>query len=77
MTIHSIKENHREFIKKNKSIFKTWRRFKSDRHNVFTEQIIKISASSNDDKRIQLINSIETYLYGTSKDLVSKKEEFK
>ena len=33
--------------------------------------------SSNDDRRMQSVDSIETHLYGTSKDLVSKKEEIK
>ena len=33
--------------------------------------------SSNDDNRIQLIDSIGTYPYGTRKDLVSEKEEIK
>ena len=33
--------------------------------------------SSNDNKRIQSIDSIETYTYGTSKDLVCEKEETK
>ena len=49
----------------------------SERYNVFTEEIIRIALSSNDDKRMQSINSIETYAYGTSKDLVSEKEEIK
>ena len=31
--------------------------------------------SSNDGKRIQSIDSLETYAYGTSKDLVSKKRK--
>ena len=31
--------------------------------------------SSNDDKRMQSTDSLETYAYGTSKDLVSEKEE--
>ena len=31
----------------------------------------------NDDKRMQSIDSKETYTYGTSKDLVSEKEEIK
>ena len=31
--------------------------------------------SSNDDKRMQSIDPIETHAYGTSQDLVSKKEE--
>ena len=46
-------------------------------HNVFPEEIIKISLSSNDDKRIQSIDLIETYTYGTNKDLVSEKEDIK
>ena len=33
--------------------------------------------SSNGDKRMQSIDSIETYAYGTSKDPVSGKEEIK
>ena len=50
---------------------------KSEKHNVFIEEINKISFSSNDDKRTQSIDSIETYAYGTSKDLVSKEEGIK
>ena len=69
--INSIKE----LIKNNKSILKIQQRFKSERHNIFTEKIKKIALSSNDDKRMQSIDSIETYAYGTSKDLVSDKEE--
>ena len=46
-------------------------------HNVFTKEINKINLSSNDDKRIQFIDSIETCTYGASKDLVSEKEEIK
>ena len=72
--IDSIKE----FIKNNKSILKTQQRFKSERHNVFTEECFyKIALSSNDDKRMQSIDLIETYAYATSKDLVSDKEEIK
>ena len=37
----------------------------------------KIALSSNDDKRIQSIDLIETYAYVTSKDPVSEKEETK
>ena len=66
-----------ESVKNNKIILKTQQRFKSERHNVFTEEINKIALSSNDDKRMQSIDSIEIYAYGTSKDLVSEKEEIK
>ena len=34
-------------------------------------------SSWNDDKRMESIDSIETYAYGTSKNLVSEKEEIK
>ena len=71
--VHSPKE----FIKDNKLILKIQQRFKSERHNVFTEEVNKIALSSNDDKRMKSIDSIETYAYETNKDLVSKKEEIK
>ena len=35
---------------------KTQQRFKSRRHNVFTEEIYNIILSSNDDKKLQLID---------------------
>ena len=54
--IDSIKE----FIKNNKSILKIQQSFKSERRNVFTEEINKIALSSNDDKRIKSIDLIET-----------------
>ena len=41
------------------------------------KKINKIALSLNDDKRIQSIHLIEAYAYGTSKDLVSEKEEIK
>ena len=64
----------KEFIKNNNLMLETQQRFKSERHNVFTEEINKIALSSNDDKRMQSIDSIETYAYGTSTDLVSENE---
>ena len=64
-------------IRNNKSILKTQQRLKSRRHNVFTEEIDKITLISNDDQRIQSIDSIETYACGTSKDVVSQKEVIK
>ena len=64
-------------IRNNKSILKTQQRLKSRRHNVFTKEIDKITLISNDDKRIQSIDSIETYACGTSEDVVSQKEGIK
>ena len=68
-----MKENQKEFIKNNKSIL-TQQMFKNERHNVFTEEINKIALSSSDDNKMKSIDSIETYVYPTSKDLVSDKE---
>ena len=42
---------------------------KSNKHNVFTEEIKKIALSSNDDKKMQSIDLIKIYEYGMSKDL--------
>ena len=63
--VDSLKEYQKEFTKNNKLTLKTQRRFRSEKHNVFTEEINKIALSSNDDKRIQSIDSIETYAHGT------------
>ena len=46
-------------------------------HNVFTEEINNIDLSSNDVKRMQTIDSIETYAHRTSRDLVCRKEKIK
>ena len=61
----------------NKLILKTQQRFKRERYNVFTEEVNKIALSSSDNERMQRINSIETYAYRASKDLLSQKEEIK
>ena len=45
-------------------MLKTLQRFKSERHNVFTEETNKTALSSNDDRRMQSNDSIETYAYG-------------
>ena len=66
-------DSFKELIKNNKLVLKTQQRFKSERHNVFIKEINKIALSSNDDKRMQSIYSIETYAHGTSKDLVTSK----
>ena len=70
----SLRENHNEFIKNNKLvwIWKTQQRFKHERYNVFTEEINKIALSSKDDKRVQSIDSAETY--GMKKDAICKKQ---
>ena len=46
-------------------------------YNGFTEEINKIALSSNDDKIMQTIDSIETYIYEINRNLVCKREEIK
>ena len=45
----------------NETILKPQQRFKSERHNVYTE-INKIALSSNDNKRLQTYDRITSYL---------------
>ena len=71
-----LKKYYKEFIKSNKLILKTQQRFKSESHNVFTKKINKIALSSNDNKIMQSLDSIETHMkYETSKDLISDKRD--
>ena len=72
-----LKENQKEFLKNNKLMLKTQQRFKSEKHNVFTEVVNKVALSSNDDKRMRSVDSIETYACGTIKYLICRKEKIK
>ena len=47
-------------------MLRSQQRFKSDHHNVFTKEINKVAARSNDDKRIQDFDGITTHAYGTA-----------
>ena len=49
-----------------KIILKSQQRFKSDCHNVYTQQINKIPLSSNEDKILQTFDKITTCPYGTN-----------
>ena len=58
-------------------MLKSQQGFRSEKYNVFTEEVNKIALSANDDKRIQSIDSIKRYVYGTNKELIHKREEIK
>ena len=55
-------------------VLKSHQRFKSERHDVYIEEIDKIALSSNDDKRLQTLDRITSYPYGTSVGKVCKIE---
>ena len=67
-------ENYKDCLFNNKVISKSQQRFKSDHHNVYTEEINKIALSSNDDKRLQTSDRIKTYPYGTNAFKVCESE---
>ena len=57
-------ENYKDCLFNGEVILKSQQRFKSDHHKVYTEEVNKIALSSNDDKRLQTFDGIETYPYG-------------
>ena len=67
-------ENYKDSLFKNKTILRSQLRFKSDLHIVYTEEVNKITISSNDDKRLQTYDKITTYPYGTNAFKVCESE---
>ena len=59
-------KNYTDCLFNDKIILKLQQRFKSDYHNVYTEQISKIALSSNDDERLQALDKTAMYPYGTN-----------
>ena len=55
-----------------KIVLKSQKRFKSERHDVYTEEINKIALSSSADKRLQTFDRITSYPYGASAGRVCK-----
>ena len=52
-------KNFKDCLFNDKITLKSQQRFKSDHHNVCTEQINKIALSSNDDKQLQTFYKIK------------------
>ena len=65
-------ENDKECLFNDK-ILKSEQRFKSDCHEVYTEDINKITLSSNDDKRLETVDQFTTYRYGSNTFKVCEK----
>ena len=70
-------ENYKDSLFNNNTILRSQLRFKSDLHNVYTEEVNKIAISSNDDKRLQTYDKITTYPYGTNAFKVCESEMMK
>ena len=66
--------DYKDCLLNNEIILKSQQRFKSERHNVYTEDINKIALSSNDDKRLKTFDRITSYPYGISAGKVFKTE---
>ena len=58
-------ENYTDCLFNDKIILKSQQKFKSDHHKVYTEEVIKIALSSDDDKRFQTFDKIETHPWRT------------
>ena len=67
-------DNFTDCLFNNKIILKSQRRFKSDYHEVHTDEVNKITLSSNDDKILQTLDRVTTYLHGTNAFKVSESE---
>ena len=57
---------YEDYLFNYKITLKSQQRFRIGCHNVYTEQINKISLSSNDEKILQTFNKITTYPYKTN-----------
>ena len=57
-------EDYKKCLFDNEPMLKSQQRFKSENHEVNTENINKIALSSNDDKGIVALDGITTYPYG-------------
>ena len=65
-------ENYKNSLFNNKTIMQLQIRFKSDHHDVYTEEVNEIALNSN--YRLQTFDRITTYPYGTSNFKVCESE---
>ena len=68
-------ENSKDSLYDNKTIIQSQLRFKSDHHNVYTEEVNKIALNGNDNKRLQTFDRVTTYPYGTNAFKVCENEK--
>ena len=63
-------ENYKDCLFNDKTILRSQQRFKSYHHKVYTEEVNKITLSSDDDQRLQTFDRVTTYPYGTTNELL-------
>ena len=66
--------DYKNYLLNNKTKLKSQQRFKSEMHNIFTEEINKIALTSSGDKRLQTFDRIKSYSYGTCVGKVCKSQ---
>ena len=66
-------ENFKGYMFNNKTAHRSQERFKSYYHVMYTEEVNNIALSSNDDKRLQTLNRITAYPYGTHEMMMINK----
>ena len=57
-------DDYKKCLLNDKVILKSQQRFKSTKHDVYTENVNKIALSNDDDKRIISSDKIPSYPYG-------------
>ena len=67
-------ENYKDSLFNNKTIVQSKQRFKSDHHDVYTDEVNKTALCSNDDKLLQTFDRVTTYPYGTNAFKVCESE---
>ena len=70
-------KNYKDCLFNDKKILKSQQRFKSDHHEVHTEEVNKIALSSDDNKRLQTFDGNITLLYGANAFIVCESEMLK
>ena len=66
--------DYKDCLLNNEIVLKSQQRFRSERHDVYNDEINQVALSSNDDKRLQTFDRITSYPYGTSAGKVCKTE---
>ena len=66
ITLELMFKNYKNCLINGEAILKSQQRFKSNHYKVYTEEVNKITSNSDDDKRLQIFNWIETCPHGTN-----------